>query len=72
MKNIIFIITLWMTLQFSSSIFSQTDSSTTLLRITLQDGSEFVGNIVEETDSEIFFKTQAGLQLTIKRELKTG
>lgn len=71
MKKVSFFIAIWMTLFFTSSIFSQTDSSTTLLRITLQDGSEFVGNIVEETDSEIFFKTQAGLQLTIKRDLIT-
>ncbi len=53
---------------FISTVHSQTDSSD-VKRIILFDKSEFVGTIVSETDEIIFFKTNSGVEIEIKKSL---
>ena len=54
------------TLLLTTLGFGQEDSLKTW-RITMQDGSELVGNIVDENDEKIWFITHSGLELSIDR-----
>jgi hypothetical protein len=52
----------------SSFVYAQKDTSS-VIKITLIDGSEFIGQIMEETDSLISFRTNAGVSINLNRTL---
>lgn len=68
MKNLFYLICIFLLMSVSSFVYAQTDTIS-VIKITLTDGSEFVGQIEEERDSLISFRTNAGVSINLNKSL---
>ena len=72
MKKQFFLLLFVTTIFLSSNLMAQNQMDTTLVRIITNDGNDYVGNVLNETETAIQINTQILGQITIqKKDIKS-